>query len=40
VEEGLEKLKRDLESGAWERRYADLLQLDEYEAGYRLVVAN
>ncbi|MFN8948929.1 MAG: SAM-dependent methyltransferase, partial [Alphaproteobacteria bacterium] len=40
VEEGLEKVKRDLESGAWERRYADLLQLDEYEAGYRLVVAN
>lgn len=40
VEEGLEKLKRDLESGAWERRYADLLQQDEYEAGYRLVVAN
>lgn len=40
VEEGLEELKRDLESGAWERRYADLLQQDEYEAGYRLVVAN
>ncbi len=40
VEEGLEKLKRDLESGAWERRYADLLQQDEYDAGYRLVVAN
>ena len=40
VEEGLEELKRDLKSGAWERRYADLLQQDEYEAGYRLVVAN
>jgi SAM-dependent methyltransferase len=40
VEEGLEKLKHDLESGAWERRYADLLQQDEYEAGYRLVVAS
>lgn len=39
VEEGLEKLKRDLQSGAWERRYANLLQQDEYEAGYRLVVA-
>jgi SAM-dependent methyltransferase len=40
VEEGLEKLKRDLESGAWERRYADLLHQEEYEAGYRLVVAS
>ena len=38
AQEGLERLKHDLESGAWERRYADLLQQDEYEAGYRLVV--
>lgn len=36
---GLERLSRDLESGAWERRYGDLLGLDEYDAGYRLVVA-
>ncbi len=36
---GLEKLRQDLESGAWERRYADLICLDEYDAGYRLVVA-
>jgi SAM-dependent methyltransferase len=36
---GLEKLKRDIESGAWERRYAPLLELDDYDAGYRLVVA-
>jgi SAM-dependent methyltransferase len=39
VEAGLQNLKRDLESGAWERRYAGLLSLDEYDAGYRLVVA-
>jgi SAM-dependent methyltransferase len=39
VEEGLQRLKRDLESGAWERRYADLLARDEYDAGYRLVVS-
>ncbi|MGE0230792.1 MAG: class I SAM-dependent methyltransferase [Flavobacteriaceae bacterium] len=36
---GLERLQRDLESGEWARRYADLLNLDAYDAGYRLVVA-
>lgn len=40
AEPGLEKLKRDLETGAWERRYADLLALDAYDAGYRLVIAD
>lgn len=39
AQEGLDRLKLDLESGAWERHYADLLQQDEYEAGYRVVVA-
>jgi hypothetical protein len=39
AEPGLQRLRRDLESGEWERRYADLLALDEYDAGYRLVVA-
>lgn len=37
---GLARLKRDLETGEWERRYADLLALDAYDAGYRLVVAD
>jgi SAM-dependent methyltransferase len=40
AEPGLQKLRRDLETGAWERRYADLLNLDAYDAGYRLVVAD
>ena len=40
AEAGLRKLRRDLETGAWDRRYADLLTLDEYDAGYRLVVAD
>ena len=40
VEAGLRRLKRDLESGEWERRYAGLLALDAYDAGYRLIVAN
>lgn len=40
VEPGLQRLKRDLETGEWERRYAELLTLDAYDAGYRLVVAD
>ena len=40
AEKGLALLKRDLDSGEWERRYADLLTLDAYDAGYRLVVAD
>lgn len=36
---GLQKLSRDLETGEWDRRYTELLTLDEYDAGYRLVVA-
>src|SRR2546428_82287 len=39
AEAGLQRLRRDLETGEWERRYAELLALDEYDAGYRLVVA-
>ncbi len=37
VTEALEKLASDLESGAWKQRYGDLLELDAYDAGYRLV---
>jgi SAM-dependent methyltransferase len=36
---GLRKLKSDLETGEWERRYAELLTFDAYDAGYRLVVS-
>ena len=39
AQERLETLKRDLETGAWQRQYAALLRQEEYEAGYRLVVA-
>jgi SAM-dependent methyltransferase len=38
VERGLARLAADLESGAWERRHADLLELAELDCGYRLVV--
>jgi SAM-dependent methyltransferase len=40
VGDGLRKPARDLETGEWDRRYAELLELDAYDAGYRLVVAN
>lgn len=40
VEPALERLEADLRTGAWHQRYRDLLGLDEYDAGYRLVVAN
>ena len=33
------ELRADIESGAWHERHADLLALEEYDAGYRLVVA-
>jgi SAM-dependent methyltransferase len=37
---GLERLRHDLVTGEWERRYADLHALDAYDAGYRLVVSD
>ena len=35
--EGLARLRADLESGAWARRHADLLERDELDLGYRLL---
>jgi SAM-dependent methyltransferase len=37
AEPGLQRLRQDLESGGWKRRHAELLTLDAYDAGYRLV---
>jgi SAM-dependent methyltransferase len=36
---GLERLRADLESGAWAERHAELLARDELDLGYRLLVA-
>lgn len=36
---GTARLRADLDSGAWAERHADLLELDEYDTGYRLAVA-
>jgi hypothetical protein len=35
----MRRLAADLESGAWRERYGHLLQLDEIDVGYRIVVA-
>ena len=37
--QSLAQLSRDLDSGEWDRRYPGLRQLEEYDAGYRLIVA-
>lgn len=36
-ENGLRRLARDLESGHWQQRYAELLGLDFLDVGYRLL---
>lgn len=36
--EGLQRLAADLESGAWEACHRNLLDLDELDLGYRLIV--
>jgi SAM-dependent methyltransferase len=40
AEEGLRRLREDLEAGEWQRRHSDLLALDAHDLGYRLVVAS
>jgi SAM-dependent methyltransferase len=39
LEEGLQRLAADLDSGAWEARHRALLGLEELDLGYRLIVA-
>ncbi len=40
VARGVAALEADLASGAWQRRHADLTELDVIDLGYRLVVAD
>jgi SAM-dependent methyltransferase len=40
VARGVAALETDLHSGAWQRRHADLAELDAIDLGYRLVVAD
>jgi SAM-dependent methyltransferase len=39
LEPGLQRLRDDLASGAWEARHGELLARDELDAGYRLIVS-
>ncbi|WP_104476821.1 methyltransferase domain-containing protein [Actinokineospora auranticolor] len=39
VERGVRRLRDDLDTGRWRERHRDLLELDEWDAGFRLVVA-
>lgn len=39
VDEAMDRLADDLATGRWHAAHADLLGLDEIDAGYRLVVA-
>jgi hypothetical protein len=36
----LQRLEDDLDSGEWQRRYRDLLEREELDVGYRLVVGH
>ena len=36
---GIERLRRDLESGSWMERHRSLLELSQLDIGYRLIVA-
>ena len=39
VERGIRALSADLRSGQWHERHQDLLELDEWDAGFRLIVS-
>jgi hypothetical protein len=39
VDEGMSRLRADLESGEWTRRNAEILDLEELDLGYRLIVS-
>lgn len=39
LESGLERLRRDLDDGTWERRHGGLLTRSEIDLGYRIVIA-
>ena len=39
ITSGLARLRGDLDSGAWRERYGDLFDLEEFDYGYRIVVA-
>jgi SAM-dependent methyltransferase len=38
LEPGLDRLRRDLDTGAWQARHQDLLNVNAIDAGFRLIV--
>ncbi len=40
VERGIRRLRADLDSGRWHERNQDLLDLDQWDAGFRLIVSH
>jgi hypothetical protein len=40
LQPGLDRLASDLRSGRWHERYRDLLEREDLDAGYRLLVAD
>ncbi|WP_433274690.1 class I SAM-dependent methyltransferase [Actinosynnema sp. CS-041913] len=40
VERGIDQLREDLESGRWHEHHQDLLELDHWDAGFRLIVSH
>lgn len=40
ISSGLSRLSGDLKSGRWPQRYAELLTMDNYDFGYRLLVSS
>lgn len=39
VERGMRRLRQDLSSGRWHDQHRDLLELDQWDAGFRLIVS-
>ncbi|MFD7660600.1 methyltransferase domain-containing protein, partial [Actinosynnema sp. NPDC059797] len=39
VERGVRRLRHDLDTGRWHERHRDLLDLDHWDAGFRLIVS-
>ena len=37
IRDGLRRLRRDLDSGAWRERHGSVLGLEEFDAGYRFL---
>jgi SAM-dependent methyltransferase len=40
VDRGMRRLREDLDNGRWQEQHHDLLNLDQWDAGFRLIVAH